>query len=355
MEVTISSNCTTPSLSRTSTYTDASSESDASTCGIYTPSDISRQSSVGGANFKDLDAAADDSLISDSINALDVNGLEQCLEDLEGSSSLRASVRSAMKRAGTIVKNKLNVSRTLRQGRSRILRQSINDGTFTRDHTEVDEIMANTTRTPRHTPDIPSIQVQDMSTPHVDGKTASRSQTNGSGEEHLSPGLAKSSAYPFALNPEDNVNVSETSLLAVCGSPTTEFQEDAITRPLASNPWVQMMTIPIRIILFVPWCALVGAFIVLAPTQINKLTPSTPSLFMPTIPSSGPRRFSYWGECALYHILIFIAPILFLLLGSPMNAVAILAVVMAGCFWEWRDFVLDIRRETRAPVELGWV
>lgn len=36
-----------------------------------------------------------------------------------------------------------------------------------------------------------------------------------------------------------------------------------------------------------------------------------------------------------------------------MNAVAILAVVMAGCFWEWRDFVLDIRRETRAPVELG--
>ncbi|KAI0070870.1 hypothetical protein K474DRAFT_719804 [Panus rudis PR-1116 ss-1] len=100
------SDCSTPSLSRTTT---ASGYSSSSTCGIYTPADMSRVNSV-----VDVELDSDD-----NARALDEASTDHTRvslpDDSDETSRLRNSVANAMRRARAIAKNTLNVSKTLRK------------------------------------------------------------------------------------------------------------------------------------------------------------------------------------------------------------------------------------------------
>ncbi|KAK7677867.1 hypothetical protein QCA50_019179 [Cerrena zonata] len=155
-------------------------------------------------------------MLVSSQSLLNLHELEDSLNVLDVNPSLRGNVKSAIKRAGTIVKNKRRPS---------VVQQSVDEpATFPQGEPTEKESLADAL-TPRPTPDIPSICVQDLGeiSPNPELGTTPRLGTS---QRSLTPNHAiMHSAYPYLLNPYDNANISATSLLAVCGSPAPAFQE----------------------------------------------------------------------------------------------------------------------------------
>ncbi|KAI0070869.1 hypothetical protein K474DRAFT_1669641 [Panus rudis PR-1116 ss-1] len=153
------------------------------------------------------------------------------------------------------------------------------------------------------------------------------------------------------LDPDDAAATSTTSLVAVTGSPTPVFDEFLASSTTGFTwSWSEHRYLPLRILFFVPWCALVGAMIVLFPRHINLVTPSTSHPFFATIPAPGLRRFAHWGECAAHHVLIFLAPFAFLLLWNFKLGITILAILAATGFQQWREYIEKINSD---EVEFG--
>lgn len=127
-------------------------------------------------------------------------------------------------------------------------------------------------------------------------------------------------------------------------------------------------------ICFIPWCALVGGTILLFPSYIEKITfglggagDSRLRLNYVTSPPKGIQRFAHWAECAIAHIMIFLAAFgsgmwflacgagnknegegMGLGLGLP-TALAAATALIAQTFIAWHDFDFSLGGSTT-----GW-
>lgn len=85
--------------------------------------------------------------------------------------------------------------------------------------------------------------------------------------------------------------------------------------PVTTLPSTPLGIHAARVILFIPWCILVGGSILLMPNSLPRFVSTasgaSPSssfshTITPVLPPPGPRRFAYWAECAYYHVAIFL-------------------------------------------------
>lgn len=94
-----------------------------------------------------------------------------------------------------------------------------------------------------------------------------------------------------------------------------------------------------KIAIFLPWCIVVGAAILLAPKSLELVT------FGPGYVKSprGLRRFVHWAECALHHVGAFLFCTVFFLwtVGSSKAAVAVVIVLLSGVGRAWGGFQID--------------
>lgn len=140
------------------------------------------------------------------------------------------------------------------------------------------------------------------------------------------------------------------SLLAVCGSPTLTSNEGPEITPAL---WKRALAIPLRVVFFVPWCALVGAHIVIAPKYLEMVTPSKFHMLLPSLPSKGPRRFAYWAGLAHCHLFIFAFPLAVLAMKNPTLGLTVIALVATKALWEWKDFSAKMKKGLRDSIVMG--
>lgn len=124
-----------------------------------------------------------------------------------------------------------------------------------------------------------------------------------------------------------------------------------------------------KMIFFIPWCALVGGTILLFPIYIEKIAFNLGGVgdsrlclnYVPS-PPKGIQRFAHWAECAIAHIMIFLASLgcgmwflacgtgnknegMDLGLGLPI-AFAATAALIAQMFIAWHDFDFNLGGST---------
>ncbi|KAK7455788.1 hypothetical protein VKT23_010819 [Stygiomarasmius scandens] len=93
----------------------------------------------------------------------------------------------------------------------------------------------------------------------------------------------------------------------------------------------------VKVIGFLPWCVLVGAVILLSPRHLEVVA------FSPGYVSSprGIRRFAYWADCGLAHIMIFLACLVALGIRSPTIGIVLASMVFGQTVLAWQDFKVD--------------
>ncbi|PCH42826.1 hypothetical protein WOLCODRAFT_144225 [Wolfiporia cocos MD-104 SS10] len=93
----------------------------------------------------------------------------------------------------------------------------------------------------------------------------------------------------------------------------------------------------LRLLLFLPWCVAVGGTIIVAPRFLEHVA------FAPGYirPDTGTRRFGFWADCGIPHIVIFLATLAALAWWDLRDGVAVAAAVAAGFMYAWRDFRPD--------------
>ncbi|KAK0184813.1 hypothetical protein F5146DRAFT_1073812 [Armillaria mellea] len=93
----------------------------------------------------------------------------------------------------------------------------------------------------------------------------------------------------------------------------------------------------LKIIFFLPWCALVGAIILLAPRHLEYAT------FFPGYIASprGIRRFSHWADVAFPHVMIYFAFVVCIATQHLPLGVALAALTLGQSIIAWHDFSYD--------------
>ncbi len=93
----------------------------------------------------------------------------------------------------------------------------------------------------------------------------------------------------------------------------------------------------LKILLFLPWCALVGATILLSPRHLEY------AAFFPgyTASPQGIRRFAHWADVAFPHVMIFFAFIVCIGTQHFSLGVALAALTVGQSIIAWHDFSYD--------------
>lgn len=92
-----------------------------------------------------------------------------------------------------------------------------------------------------------------------------------------------------------------------------------------------------RVICFIPWCIIVGGALLLFPQYLEYVTFRTG--YLPSV--QGIRRFAHWANCALQHLLIFIAFVLAIGYCNKPFGIALGAFALARSLFVWQDFKFD--------------
>lgn len=127
--------------------------------------------------------------------------------------------------------------------------------------------------------------------------------------------------------------------MAVLGSPAPAFPEEGST-PTNSFDSESLVANAVRALVFIPWCVLVGGTILLLPTYLPRIASST-CAFTPPVPPPGIRRFAYWAECAFYHVFIFAAFVIALMVHDPPKGAITAFITVAVSTWRWSRFKMD--------------
>ncbi|KAK0200572.1 hypothetical protein DFS33DRAFT_168115 [Desarmillaria ectypa] len=93
----------------------------------------------------------------------------------------------------------------------------------------------------------------------------------------------------------------------------------------------------LKILLFIPWCVLVGATILLSPRHLEY------AAFFPGYVASpqGIRRFAHWADVAIAHVMIFFAFIVCIGTQHLPLGVTLAALTVGQSIVAWHDFSFD--------------
>ncbi|KAF4568519.1 hypothetical protein EYR40_010073 [Pleurotus pulmonarius] len=94
----------------------------------------------------------------------------------------------------------------------------------------------------------------------------------------------------------------------------------------------------IKVLCFLPWCALVGGTILLAPEYLEQITFCTGYTSSPPTPI---HRFAHWSEYAATHILSFVVLLGSIVWWSLPLGILLFSGVTAQIVMTWSEFVVD--------------
>ncbi|KAF5362628.1 hypothetical protein D9758_009622 [Tetrapyrgos nigripes] len=96
----------------------------------------------------------------------------------------------------------------------------------------------------------------------------------------------------------------------------------------------------LKIISFLPWCILVGSTIFLSPRNLEVVAFSpTPGFISPS--PRGLHRFAYWADCAIAHIVTFLAFLVTISAWSLPVGIVVASMVFGQTVLAWQDFRFD--------------
>ncbi|THH26484.1 hypothetical protein EUX98_g7706 [Antrodiella citrinella] len=317
----ISSSATTPALSRSSTFTGSSLSSSCSSS-LITPA------SATGSSFARIQDGSRQIPDTFKIRGTDVgfgvDGGRVEMDAVKGSPSVGSSLATAVRRAKTFAKRTVNVRRVISRTKRRpsVCEEETTDKTGV--CSNAGPVHSTITEEPRALGSLSSLSSLREVTQAVNT---------------LSTAL------------QNKASISSLSLLAVHGSPNPSACDNN-GRPSLETPLTPLGIYAARAALFIPWCILVGGAIVLSPKHLSRFVAITPGTsphpsshaITPTLPSSGPRRFAYWAECAYYHVAIFLGCIGCVLWfcfrmtnGSSAVGTCVFASVLARWMYVWKS------------------
>jgi hypothetical protein len=119
--------------------------------------------------------------------------------------------------------------------------------------------------------------------------------------------------------------------------PDTIDDEYSLSRELSNITVKTFVSAVCKAIFFLPWCAAVGGTILLSPHHLEFVA------FVPGyIPSpKGIHRFAHWADCAMQHVMIFLAVVAAVAWWRTSIGVLFAAGVFAQFVFAWREFVVD--------------
>ncbi|KAH7911472.1 hypothetical protein BJ138DRAFT_1150577 [Hygrophoropsis aurantiaca] len=128
-------------------------------------------------------------------------------------------------------------------------------------------------------------------------------------------------------------------LSAVLTTQTPEIKKTDRPDALKVHPDFQSLLGHIlRFLFFLPWCAAVGAALLLFPAQLDAIT------FAPGYIAHSPRgikRFSHWADCAIHHVVIFLAFAAVLIYYDKTVGVPLGGALVSRFVYVWNDFRID--------------
>ncbi|KIY48304.1 hypothetical protein FISHEDRAFT_43700 [Fistulina hepatica ATCC 64428] len=95
-----------------------------------------------------------------------------------------------------------------------------------------------------------------------------------------------------------------------------------------------------QVLLFVPWCIVVGACILMCPQELERVAFNSVLGYMS--PPHGIRRFAHWTEYAMTFVLIFAGALGHLLWWNSTFGLFLLVVFAAQTILAWQDFKVDL-------------
>ncbi|KAJ7226605.1 hypothetical protein C8J57DRAFT_202994 [Mycena rebaudengoi] len=107
--------------------------------------------------------------------------------------------------------------------------------------------------------------------------------------------------------------------------------------------------LPLKVLVFPLWCAVVGGVILLAPTHANFIAFSTG--FAPSSPPpSGIHAFAHWATVARYHVALYLAALVAIAYAYLPLGALLAAVSGAQFIHAWGDFSVDPKLALGADV-----
>ena len=94
----------------------------------------------------------------------------------------------------------------------------------------------------------------------------------------------------------------------------------------------------IQILCFLPWCIAVGGALVLFPDHLEYLAFQTGYLTSPT----GIRRYAYWAEYCLEHVVIFVTFLSLFAFVFPTTGGLLIGGLLGQFYHVWSYFSLDL-------------
>ncbi|KAI0049052.1 hypothetical protein FA95DRAFT_1604726 [Auriscalpium vulgare] len=161
------------------------------------------------------------------------------------------------------------------------------------------------------------------------------------------PGAASSSGQPAIELEELTRAPTDETLPPVPHPPSADAKSPSpshfvtlstsIEVPISPFPVLPTLTPPVvlRVILFLPWCILVGAVIALQPSQLDHVVFRTGYV---NPPRTSLHRLAYYAHCAVPHVGIFAGALLALTMWDRRVAAAVTAIVAARAFSLWWNF-----------------
>ncbi|THU99276.1 hypothetical protein K435DRAFT_837751 [Dendrothele bispora CBS 962.96] len=156
----------------------------------------------------------------------------------------------------------------------------------------------------------------------------------------VAPGEISSPVIDSPQHTDSAKNDTDSSVVQVGNLPQEiEGDTDVFISNMQDLKSQLSLTLLAKILGFLPWCIVVGATILLCPRTLETVTFSTGYVFFPR----GIYRFAYWADCAIAHIMIFLACLVVLGIWSPSLGILMTAMVLGQTVLTWQDFVLDGR------------
>ncbi|KAH7927003.1 hypothetical protein BV22DRAFT_308914 [Leucogyrophana mollusca] len=126
-------------------------------------------------------------------------------------------------------------------------------------------------------------------------------------------------------------------LASTPAAPTAE-KSDPLSVSEAHLGFNVMLTHVLRILFFLPWCAAVGGALLLFPAHLD-LVAFAPGYLLRS--PRGIRRFSHWADCALQHVMIFLALTTVLVCYDKTVGVSLGGALVSRFVYVWNDFRVD--------------
>ncbi|KAF5314845.1 hypothetical protein D9619_007268 [Psilocybe cf. subviscida] len=199
---------------------------------------------------------------------------------------------------------------------------------------------------------ISSTDVQTISSPRMDTLESSDTITSSFSSDSFREGAALAPSIYTLPNDHINVSTSPSGPQEDAAQPLLDSDSYHIIKQpdLGTTFWMKeceslidnltfraILSISLRLVCFLPWCAAVGAALILSPEHLEFIA------FRPGYIKSlsGIRRYAYWAEYGYQHVVIFVGALAMFTWIYPTAGFVVLGGLLAQFCMAWHTFLLD--------------